>query len=353
MAVYDELRKCICFLGWPDQRGFSLGGTGFLVGYLEEEFDFGYLVTAAHVVWPQRWRDSTRPHSNLHIRVNIKGGEPLKVKTDPNEWCFHSDPRIDICAIPTLRASPTGEVPETDIVFINLPEMLGRNAPSFDLGDEVFMPSAFIGRIGEQRNIPIIRTANIAAMPEEPISYGSPRRRAFLIETKSLGGASGSPIFFNMSPVRKRPGSAAPSINRPPDPSGHARSSRIMPYFLVGMFLGAHSGQYADDFLSEEDSDIKPPKDADFNAGIGVAMTAEDIFDFVANDPELKRRRRVELDALQKISGYRPASASRRPSPDNPDHREDFTSLLNAAAKTRPQGAQTLPGENGENSGDS
>lgn len=358
MAVYDEIRKCICFLGWPNQYGFRPEGTGFLVGYTEDEFDFGYLVTAGHVVWPQRWRPSSSQHKELYIRVNTKGASPMVIKTEPPEWFFHQDKRIDICAIPTMRSTPETTLPkdqETDIVFINLPSMLGRNVSPLDLGDEVFMPGAFIGRIGERRNIPIIRTANIAAMPEEPISYGSPRRSAFLIETKSLGGSSGSPIFFNMEeirPIRRVTRRVAPLINQAPDPTGYPRSSHVMPYFLVGMFLGSHSGQYSEDFLSEEDSDIKPPKDADFNAGIGVAMTGEDIFDFIANDPRLKKKRALELEFLRKASGYRPASASRGVSRGNERHREDFTSLLNAAAKKKLRDDQTSPGENDENSDD-
>jgi hypothetical protein len=343
MAVYDEIRKCIAFLGFQTQLGFRPEGTGFLVGYTDDDYDFGYLVTAAHVVWPTRWRESSKPHQNLCIRVNTRAGLLPPIKTAINEWCFHQDKRIDICAIPTTRIPP-GSIPndqETDIVFINLPAMVGRGG-AVALGDEVFIPGAFVGRIGERRNIPIVRIANIAAMPEEPIAHGSPRRTAFLIETRSLGGASGSPIFVNLGPSTKgqRPPAPAPYVNRNSDQTGHPRASLVMPYLLVGMVLGSHSGQYAEDFLSEDDSDIKPPKDADFNAGISVAMTAEDIVDFVTNDPELKKRRGIVLDDLRKAAGYRPSSASSSRE-KNPTHREDFTSLLNAAAKTKPQGDQT------------
>src|SRR5690606_30737090 len=64
-------------------------------------------------------------------------------------------------------------------------------------GDPVFIAGVFVGRVGDRRNIPVLRLASIAATADEPVAWGSPRRPAYLIETKSLGGTSGSPVFLH------------------------------------------------------------------------------------------------------------------------------------------------------------
>ena len=347
VGVHDEIRNCIAFLGWRNERGgFNVEGTAFFIAFVEEYFSFRYLVTAGHVLWPSRWRVDSKPHANIDVRVSTKGGVPYIGATKIDDWFFHQDKRMDICATPIASPAPGSVNEDAVVTFLRLPEIAlideRLESPGIEVGDEIFMPGAFIGRVGERKNIPIVRTGNICAMPEEPISSGSPKAKAYLIETRSLGGASGSPIFVNtepFSPLRK-PKKPPLSIQYPSGRANMSDAAYVMPYLLVGMILGGHSGQYSSDFLSEADTDIVP-KDVDFNAGISVAMTAEDIVDFIINDSGLKKRRLSELIALQKDSGYRPFSAARAkpslPEEGNPTHREDFTSLLNAAAKTKPQ----------------
>ena len=87
------------------------------------------------------------------------------------------------------------------------------------------------------------------------------------------------------------------------------------------------------------------PPDALFNAGISIAMTATDILDFLEG-PILKAKRDEEIAAQTNARGYRPSSvgsvrvgksSAPKVKDENPQHREDFTSLLNAAAKKQPQ----------------
>jgi hypothetical protein len=176
-------------------------------------------------------------------------------------------------------------------------------------------------------------------MPEEPIPPASPKRMAYLVETRSLGGTSGSPVFFKSDQNRVRR-FKEPLISPAQETSNETtRRYVILPYLLVGMILGSHSGQYANDFISEDDTDIKPPKDADFNAGISVMMSALDILDFLENDAEPVAQRNLLIEKTNEKSGYRPsgASSARKGKLEaSPTHKEDFTALLNAAAK-KPQ----------------
>lgn len=71
------------------------------------------------------------------------------------------------------------------------------------LGDEVVIIGLFRHHHGEARNIPIIRVGNLAAKGEERIqtkAFG--KIHGYLIEARSIGGLSGSPVFVNFGPAR-------------------------------------------------------------------------------------------------------------------------------------------------------
>jgi len=345
MQVDDIIRKCTAFIGYPTEIGFSAEGTGFFGSISQHEFTFYYFLTAAHIVWPGRARNSKKfPHGPITIRLNSKTGDPILDKQNNDDWIFPADKTLDVCAIPFGWSGTVNESSNYDTICVLPLEIMSltkdqTEKTGFALGDEVFMPSAFIGRIGEKRNIPIIRTANVAAMPEEPVQFGSPRRGAYLIETRSLGGTSGAPIFLNLRPMRSIKFKEAKEVLygvKEETQKVATHKAVVLPYRLVGMVLGSHANNYASDFISENDTDIQPLKDADFNAGISVALPATDILDFVQNEDGMKNQREKLIQALKKTSGYRPSSASRPLDHDAiRSHKEDFTALLNAAVRKR------------------
>jgi hypothetical protein len=63
-------------------------------------------------------------------------------------------------------------------------------------GDDLFAVGLFAHHYGNKKNHPIIRTGNIAMMPDEPIptsKFGD--MEVYLIESRSISGLSGSPVF--------------------------------------------------------------------------------------------------------------------------------------------------------------
>jgi hypothetical protein len=75
------------------------------------------------------------------------------------------------------------------------------------LGDEVFVSGLFRHHYGKKRNIPIVRVGTLAAFNEERIAtqmFGE--MDAHLIESRSIGGLSGSPVFLNLGVVRQMGG---------------------------------------------------------------------------------------------------------------------------------------------------
>ena len=64
-----------------------------------------------------------------------------------------------------------------------------------EVGEEVFVTGLFSHHHGQSKNIPIVRVGNISAMPEEKIQTKEHLMDAYLIEARSIGGLSGSPVF--------------------------------------------------------------------------------------------------------------------------------------------------------------
>ena len=333
MQVDELFLNCTAFLGVPTESGFLADGTAFFLDITVDETSFVYLVSCRHVVKPFKSDRKPTPNDDpIWIRVSTKGGEPKTYKTKRSDWVCHDDRFIDVCVYPCDIARWESE-DGVDIGVLNADgmmltpqkeEMWGR----LRLGDQLFITGVFVGRIGDRKNIPVVRVATVAALPEEPVAFGSPRRPAYLIETKSLGGTSGSPVFLHVEPIGRAIGDHEHEIH--PE-----TGDVVLPYLLVGMMLGVHSGKYAADFIEDTDAEKVVSKDADFNAGICVVISYAQILEVIDQTP-LKDARLATIEERRKQSGYRPASvppAKAEPptKADNPQHREDFNSLVDAA----------------------
>jgi hypothetical protein len=338
MAIDDLILRCAAFAGFPTTHGFCAEGSAFFVSVREEDVAFVYVVSCTHVVRPFRDKRTREPNADsIWIRSHYGAGPPSLFKTRRSDWTCHPDYKnVDICVHGFNVAE---NIEPRHIASINsstnflTPTLEEKYGPR--LGDEIFITGAFVGRVGEARNIPVVRIANIAAMPIEPIWGASPKHPAYLIESRSIGGISGSPAFLNIDPDYERgPGEIAEN------------ESFALPYILVGVVQGFHSGQYPEDVIpqnaanNEEDNVVAA--DVDFNAGICVMLPVARVVETL-NQEILKKDRMVDIENRRKRSGYRPASAraATLESDDNPNHREDFIRLVDVAARKRPQGDQT------------
>ena len=112
MQVHDEIRKCTAFLGFPTElRGFKPIGTGFFINIEQDGFDFGYLVTAAHLV-----RNVATP---ISVRVNAKEGVPFVDAIPQDDWIFHPNNKMDICVLPST-VNPLDDNDPHDILFVGI-----------------------------------------------------------------------------------------------------------------------------------------------------------------------------------------------------------------------------------------
>lgn len=71
------------------------------------------------------------------------------------------------------------------------------------LGEEVFVVGLFRHHHGNDKNIPIVRVGNLASVGEERVvTRDVGEMDAMLIEARSVGGLSGSPVLLNLGTVR-------------------------------------------------------------------------------------------------------------------------------------------------------
>jgi hypothetical protein len=126
------------------------------------------------------------------------------------------------------------------------------------------------------------------------------------------------------------------------DAGGKAHYFKGRTFYLFGLVHGHFDVKNLnEDVVADSESDAS----GSINAGMAVVIPIEKIMetinhpDFLAERMECATRDREATgatpDAVQDVGEDLPASD------ENPTHLEDFTSLLNEAARKRPQGDQT------------
>jgi hypothetical protein len=267
MRVPEEVRKCVVFVGLPvtmpnSQPGISLKGTGFITlvpSKNDQKKGFMYLVTAKHV--------ATKLEGKTFIaRVNTQDGRSRPAIGEGIRWWYHpTDPLVDVAII------PWAPMPEADLKAIPIRLFLSDDtiqSANIGAGDDVFMTGLFAHLSGSERNLPIVRFGNIAMIPDEPVPTSIGMIEAYLIEARSIGGLSGSPVF----------------------------TYRIIKGRIKLYFMGLMHGHW--DIPLEDKNDLMITDSlGSVNMGIAIVVPAKKILE-VINQPELvKIRQKVEEES--------------------------------------------------------
>jgi hypothetical protein len=165
-------------------------------------------------------------------------------------------------------------------------------------------------------------------VPDEKVLTARGYVRGFLVEVHSIAGLSGSPVFWNIPPVK--------IIN------GELQYLPALAHIPIGIFTAYHVIQSRDDealvpqFQSDpsewEEKDTSELSPEERRTGFGVVLPINFIFGIFESE-QMKKFLEQEVKAHRKASGHRDASASLPSNDENPTHREDFTHLLGAAAR--------------------
>lgn len=277
MEIPPEIQKCVVFLcyeqsGVNGTKDFIPFGTAFFIEVKEENLTHFYLITAKHNL------DEIKKIGvdKIFIRINSKnGGANFIEVAERVKWYFHPDndnnpvdvaiTQIEISNLFDIRTIPHG-------MFLKEENIKNRDV---DIGNEVFITGLFSRYYGKDKNLPIIRVGNIAMLPEEKIWVSLNDGcyiDAYLIEARSIGGLSGSPVFFR-EPYFKRLDNG--QIELRPEPK----------YYLGGII---HGHWPIDD--SKIDNSVDYRKEKNVNMGIAIITPAIKILE-ILNQKELKDMR--------------------------------------------------------------
>ncbi len=322
MYTGTGLHETVVFIGFADSSsptGIRCEGTGFLLHYKGT----GYLVTVRHVA-------ELIGSDPFVIRVNRRGKAEL-VPGDMVEWAFHPDQLVDLAAVPiTLPTSGGFDCQYLSDDALLKPESF--SAEGVGIGSLSYVIGLFRFIQGKEKNLPIVHAGNVALMPPigEKIPVWNEKTKTpdlvegYLIESVAINGASGSPVFargtITYGPIVTDQGAKS-----------HASWPEAKLY-LLGVFQGAWFAPpdpTVAGTVRARQGDVVP-------VGVGIVVPAHKLIELLET-PEMQenRTKRTPISFVKKTSVSEPTAPPAKD--ENPNAREDFTSLLGEAARKRPR----------------
>jgi hypothetical protein len=291
MRFPESMRKCVVYCARTYKAGpevrVSSCGTGFLVSVpnpVDPDLVTFFVVTAKHVA-------AELLKGDWLIRVNTTDGKSSDFHgTRDQRWWFHpTRPEcVDVAVIPFPGVSD-GVLDAASVPLSMFLDEKTIHEVNIGAGDEVHITGIFNQMTKHSRNLPIVRTGNVALIPEagtvvaqatlgqgtEPVGI-----EGYLIEARSIGGLSGSPTF-----VRATGTIQSPSQNKVTGKMESREWSVPGPYYLLGLMHGHW------EILSEKRNDPEPgtARRGDLgsvNMGIAIVVPARQIKEVLAH-PEL------------------------------------------------------------------
>jgi hypothetical protein len=313
MRIDNDLRRCVVFLGYeddtPNKGGIQCVGTGFLFHYK----GMGYLVTVKHVA-------KQLDDNPFIVRINRSNMMVENLHADYIKWAYHPDNSVDVAVVESHFG-----VGEYASLYLrkNIVSEIGKD--NIGIGDMCYTIGLFRLMYGQGRNLPIVHSGNIAMFPgdervpvKDRLTGETEFVEAYLVEAQTLDGLSGAPVF------------ARPTLEFPvgrDDRKGILGS--ILPLknvYLIGIWQGAWNAP-PDKILSAE---IETGKIVRVPVGMGVVVPITKLIELLEL-PELKKRR----ETIIKANIHAADLDAVIPDTENPQHKEEFNSLITAAVKKK------------------
>jgi hypothetical protein len=195
-AIPQEVLDTVVYL-YPDAdsaaKGERAGGSGCLVMIPTqlEPFAMGfiYVVTSSHVI---------REGRASAFRVNTRDGKLGVIHSTTEGWIHHPY-GDDIAVLPINLEYDIVKAKGIPINWLITKEKIKHY--NIGPGDETFIVGRFVNHEGKQQNLPSVRFGQLSMLPIEPIrTKRGLLQEVFLVESRSLPGYSGSPVFISPMP---------------------------------------------------------------------------------------------------------------------------------------------------------
>jgi hypothetical protein len=322
VRIPDEVLKCVAFIGevtHRDEQGNVFGdlcATGFFVSVRSPRFPelrHVYFVTAKHVAEDLKDRIP-------YILVNTTSGGQTHIYHYGPRWFFHStDPTADVAVLQIGEQSNTDHLAVLTKDFVTTEDIANREW--VDIGDEVFVTGLFTPAPGQKRNMPLVRHGNIAMIPSEQIQTELGFSDVYLVEGRSIGGLSGSPVFVRRTETFK--------LRVPPD-------NRLTEVNCPGPFklLGLMQGHWDIKESEMNKALVQHDRTHGVNMGIAIVTPAVKIWD-ILNQPGMVKIRELADEDLGRKRGSVPGSdsAKKKSADERPFTQSDFESVLTQVSR--------------------
>jgi hypothetical protein len=301
MRVPDQLRKTVLFIGvigdLPEPEWIA---TAYLVAVPDAvrtlqvgprsrhgdvgvvTYPFTFLATARHVAEKLEGKDFALRVNRIDDTIAIIRGQ------SDTRWWYHPTERRYVDA--ALAMFFPDNFADLDIQTIHVEWFADEEAiqtAHLGAGDEVFIAGLFTKTTETTKNIPIVRIGNLAMLPGEKIPFKDGKLiDAYLVESRSIGGLSGSPVFIRQTV--KMEGDANMAFS---DSAGRRLpDNQIVEMSGLGRiyFLGSMIGHW------DEPTGFSFPQHEAVNMGISPMVPAHKIKEILMQ-PEL-------LDMVKKVN---------------------------------------------------
>jgi hypothetical protein len=339
MRVPDEIRKSVLFIGTtenPDNptwraTGYFLAVPDSIISIVplsQTKADrfrsttylpFRFLATARHVAEQLEGEE-------FALRVNKREGGVAVIQGHADtKWWYHPTDKEHVDAAVTMFLPDLLE--EFDIFTVHLNLFADdERIRELDIGpgDEVFIPGLFTKITKTAQNVPIVRIGNLAMMPGERIPFKNGMVDAYLLESRSIGGLSGSPVFVRET-VRIK--------GLPPNVALNSRQHippKDMQVVMSGLGRIYFLGSVIDHW--QEATGLNFPQEEAVNMGISPIVPAQKIKEIITQPGVIEMARKVteELESKNNDAVYDFDSNKEK---QEPLTREDFENALKKVSR--------------------
>jgi hypothetical protein len=274
-----------------------------------------YFVTARHVATDLEDRE-------VYFSVNKKGGGTTKgeVKSPHPTWLTHpTDSNADVAVVQVALDPTIIDVSPIPIEHFGMPERLSKL--NIGIGDEVHSIGLFSPNPGAESNTPIIRFGNLSMVSSEKVQTELGFTEMYLVEARSIGGMSGSPVFVRPTFAQR---------------VGRADGGSAL-CFSPGSgetLLGMAQGHW--DIREEEINKPSFTHDSKrgVNYGVALVVPAWKIYETLYQ-PELVSMRRFQEEGIIRKRKMTPRSDSPKAKNDKPFTQSDFETALTKVTRRK------------------